>query len=52
MRVSIEKTFQGAWHISCLFNGFLASRQYIGYTKKEALALFSQDVLGGVPCYA
>jgi hypothetical protein len=37
---TIERTFQGAWRISALVDGYLVSRQYMGYTKKEAIAAF------------
>lgn len=36
----IERTFQGAWMISGMINGYLVSEQYMGYTKKEAVAMF------------
>jgi len=40
---TIERTFQGAWRITAMINGYLVSRQYMGYTKKEAVSLFQQE---------
>jgi len=40
--IEIEKTFQGAWRISAMIDGYLVSRQYMGYTKKEAIAAFKE----------
>lgn len=41
--IEIERTFQGAWRISAMIDGYLVSKQYMGYTKKEAVALFQQE---------
>lgn len=41
--LQIEKTFQGAWRISAMVNGYLVSKQYFGYTKKEAISQFQHD---------
>jgi len=41
--IEIERTFQGAWRISAMIDGYLVSKQYMGYTKKEAVALFQQQ---------
>jgi hypothetical protein len=38
--MTIEKTFQGAWRVSAMVDGYLVTRQYIGYTKREAIAAF------------
>jgi hypothetical protein len=38
--MTIEKTFQGAWKISDIHDNQLLSRQYLYYTKKEAIKLF------------
>jgi len=40
MEISARKTFQGAWALSTVAGGYLISRQYFGYTKREAIALF------------
>lgn len=42
--MSIEKTFQGAWRISDIIAGYLFTRQYFFYTKREAVALFREEV--------
>ena len=47
MAVSVEKTMQGAWRVSAIVGGFLVSTQYMGYTKKEAVAMFKQQNKGG-----
>jgi hypothetical protein len=40
--MTIEKTFQGAWRISGIVDGYLVTRQFFGYTKKEAIAAFKE----------
>jgi hypothetical protein len=34
----------GGWLISDIINGYLESRYYIGYTKKEAISQFKNDI--------
>ena len=41
--MTIERTFQGAYRISAVVNGYLVSKQYMGYTKKEAIQAFKED---------
>ena len=41
--MTIEKTFQGAWKVSAIINGYLITRQYFGYTKKQAIVLFKGE---------
>lgn len=41
--LTIERTFQGAWKISGMVDGYLVTRQYMGYTKREAVAAFQQE---------
>jgi hypothetical protein len=41
--MTIERTFQGAYKISDIINGYLVTRQYMGYTKREAIQAFKQD---------
>jgi hypothetical protein len=36
--------FNDGWLISDVLNGYLVSRKYFFYTKKEAIALFKQEV--------
>jgi hypothetical protein len=38
--MTIERTFQGAWRISDMVDGYIVTRQFFGYTKKEAIAAF------------
>jgi hypothetical protein len=47
MTVSVEKTFQGAWRVSAIVGGYLVSMQYMGYTKREAVARFKEQHKGG-----
>ena len=46
MKISYEKTFQGAWRLTAMVNGSFFTRQYFGYTKKEATLEFRQDIKG------
>jgi hypothetical protein len=46
MQVSTEKTFQGAWRVSAIVGGYWVSRQYMGYTKREAVAMFKEQLKG------
>ena len=39
----IEKNNYGAWVISDIIGGYRVARQYYGYTKREAVALFRAD---------
>lgn len=41
--MTIERTFQGAWRVSAMIDGYLVSRQYFGHTKREAAAAFRED---------
>ena len=47
--MTIEKTFQGAWRITGWATDdygyeYLVTRQYMGYTKKQAIALFKAEI--------
>ena len=46
MRVSTEKTIQGAWRVSAIVGGYLVQEQYFGYTKREAVARFKEQHKG------
>jgi len=39
----IERNYQGAWVISDIIGGYRVARQYYGYTKAQAVALFRAD---------
>lgn len=41
--MSIEKNYSGAYVISDVVNGYLVTKQYYGYTKREAVALFKKE---------
>lgn len=51
MTISYRTTFQGAYELSALVNGYLETQQYMGYTKREATQLFRKYVneLRGTP---
>jgi hypothetical protein len=38
--LSIDKNSEGAWRISAVVSGYLETRRYYGYTKREAVALY------------
>lgn len=40
--LTIEYTFQGAIRITAIVNDYLVTEQYMGYTKKEAIAMFQE----------
>jgi len=43
--MTIRRTFQGAWEISMDdTRGYNVTRQYFGYTKREAMRLFREDL--------
>ncbi len=44
MLVCAEKTFQGAWRISAIVDGYRIEKQYFWFTKKEALNAFRNDL--------
>ena len=45
LSVSIVRLFpSGAWEVSAVVRGFLVSRRYSGYTKREALRLFREEM--------
>lgn len=44
--MTIAKTFQGAWRVSAMINGYCESKQYFGYTKREAIAEFKAEFKG------
>lgn len=43
--MTIRKTFQGAWEISANIDGYVVFRQYMFYTKKEAIQKFREEFL-------
>jgi hypothetical protein len=36
----VEKGSQGQWIITAMVHGYMVSRQFFGYTKKEAIERF------------
>jgi hypothetical protein len=41
--MSIEKNVYGFWVISNIIDGYLITRRYMGYTKKEAVLEFKRE---------
>jgi hypothetical protein len=44
--MTAERNHAGAWVVSDIVAGYLVTRSYYGYTKREALALFKQENRG------
>ena len=45
--MTICKAFpSGAWQVSDIIGGYLVTRTYYGYTKREAIALFRAETKG------
>lgn len=43
--MTAERLFpSGAWRISSMIGGHLVSRVYFGYTKREAVAMFREEM--------
>lgn len=45
-KMTVEKTIFGYWKISKVINGVLITRQYSGYSKRDAIAMFREDTRG------
>ena len=46
--MTIEKNREGAWVIYTLGrDGYLVTRSYYGYTKRDAVRLFREHIRGG-----
>ena len=41
--MTIDKNAEGAWRITDIVDGYLVTRVYYFYTKKEALKLFKEE---------
>jgi hypothetical protein len=44
--MTIEKNMNGFWVISDIVDGYLVTRRYMDYTKKEAVAMFKAELRG------
>ena len=45
MVIQYRKTFQGAWELYASDkDGYLVTRQYFGYTKREAVRMFRAEM--------
>jgi hypothetical protein len=45
--MTITKNTNGSWVVSDIIGGYLVTKQYYFYTKKEAIALFKQETKKG-----
>jgi hypothetical protein len=43
MTITVERNHAGAYVLSAIVGGYLVTRQYYGYTKREALRLFRTE---------
>lgn len=43
MDITVERNHDGAYIISAIVKGYLETRRYYGYTKKQAVALFKEE---------
>ena len=41
--MTIDKNAEGAWRITDIVDGYLVTRRYYGYTKREAIKLFKEE---------
>jgi hypothetical protein len=41
--MTIEKNYEGAWVVSDIVGGYLVTRRYYYYSKREALAMFRAE---------
>ena len=44
MKISYERTYQGAWRLSAMYNGEYYTHQYFDYTKREAREEFIEHI--------
>ena len=42
--MTIEKNINGFWVISDIVDGYLITRRYMDYTKREAVAMFKAEL--------
>jgi hypothetical protein len=42
--MTVSKNHEGAYVISQVVSGYLITKRYYGYTKSEAVAMFTQEV--------
>ena len=44
--LTIDRTSDGAWRISAIVGGYLVTRRYHFYTRRESVALFLSEMKG------
>lgn len=43
--MTVGKNYEGAWVISDIVDGYLVTRRYYGYSKREAMRLFRRETV-------
>jgi len=46
--MTIERNYEGAYVVSDIVGGYLVTRSYYGYTRREAIALFKAEIKAGL----
>ncbi len=44
LTLTVDRTSEGAWRVSAIVGGYLITRRYIGYTRREAVAMFRREM--------
>lgn len=47
MTLTVDRNAEGAWRVSAIVGGFLVTRCYYGFTRRESVALFRDYVEQG-----
>ena len=47
MTLTINRNAEGAWRVSAIVGGFLVTRVYYGFTRRESVARFRAEMKGG-----
>ena len=44
VEISVKKVSDKVWYISTIYGGYFRHRTYMGYTKKQAIEQFEEDL--------
>jgi hypothetical protein len=47
--MTAAKLHNGAWYVADIVNGYLTSRTFYGYSKRDALRAFKREMRGANP---
>jgi len=47
VNVTVERTRRGEWRVSAIVGGYLVTRTYLYYTRRESVARFRAEMKGG-----